>query len=103
VCPSVSIYNPVTLQRLATSRSEFYNIIRACDLSSALQHYSIDGNVEEGTSVACRLAKMDLSVLERDQLQCKADFSDLSVGVLILSVRPSGGNLGRKVGKKCRF
>ena len=38
----------------------FYNV-RACDLSSALEHYSIDGNVEEGTSVACRLAKMDLS------------------------------------------
>jgi len=38
-----------------------------------------------------------------DLLQCKADFSDLSVGVLILSFRPSGRNLGRKVGRKRRF
>jgi hypothetical protein len=36
-------------------------------------------------------------------LQLQSHFSNLSVGVSILSVQPSSRNLGRKVGKRCRF
>ena len=59
--------------------------------------FCIPGGLGQPSSSAVRTS--DCTVL----LQCKADFSDLSVGALILSVRPSGRNLGRKVGKKCRF
>jgi len=48
-------------------------------------------------------AAIDKNRLDPKVLQCKADFSNLSVGVLILSVWPSSQNLGRKVGRKCRF
>ncbi len=48
-------------------------------------------------------AAIDKNRLDPKVLQCKADFSNLSVGVLILSVWPSSQNLGRKVGRKHQF
>jgi len=67
--------------------------LRSKKLSEPVQLRNIDGTYNQSGSVTHFI----------NLLQLQLHFSDLSVGALILSVWPSGRNLGRKVGKRCRF